>query len=93
MARIYCQSRSERNITMIADGLSIEHAGALLAQYGMGWQVTKKGRASDMIGPLELGFYFSDGKLACTMWVDPVPTPRNEPKFTPAKGPIPGLHA
>lgn len=93
MARIYSQSRSEPNMTVIADGVTISQGVDILSRYAVGWTVTKKGRAAAQIAPMEVGFYFSDGKLACTMWVDPLPTPKGEPKFAPAVGEIPGLTA
>lgn len=91
MPRIYAQTRSQRNIKMIHPCITMAAAANLIARYVIAWEESKPGRCAKRIDGLEIGFYFSDGKLSSTIWVDPVPTPANEPKFTPAKGEVPGL--
>ena len=91
MPRVYSQTRNDRNMLVIADNLSLDACRHVVANYAAGWVRTKPGRTAKGLGGLEIGFYFSDGKLACLMWVDPLPAPVGENKFQPAKGEVPGL--
>jgi hypothetical protein len=91
MARAYSQNRSDKHISVICDNYPDTVCAGLIIKYGVSWRATKKGRTTKWLDGLELGFYYSDGKLAHTMWIERVPTPANEPKFAPAVGVIPGL--
>lgn len=92
MAHLYSQTRNERIINLIAGGIAMEGAKHLMGQYAYQWRMTKPGRTAKALGAHEVGCYYSDGKLAALLWVDPCPAPVGEPKLSPATGPVPGLH-
>jgi hypothetical protein len=91
MPRVYSQARKEKHIVVIADNVSVMQGQCILATYVNQWKASKKGRSIKVTGGTDLSLMFSDGKLAATMWIDHLPTPEGENKFTAAVGPIPGL--
>ena len=93
MPRVYTQARNDKSICMIADELSVNDCRAKIAQIGLDWIATKRGRSANTLGPEDMALYYSDGKLAVHLWFDTIPTPADEPKFALAVGEIPGLGA
>jgi hypothetical protein len=91
MAQVYAQAQREKNIAVITGSLATNACRQIILQHVGGWMNSKKGRKAKDISYLETAFYYSDGKLACTMWIETLPPPANEPKFAPAVGAIPGL--
>lgn len=91
MPRVYSQARRDNDMPVIANNLSLDACRQVVAKYAFEWIRTKPGRTAKGLGALEMGFYYSDGKLACLMWIDPLPAPVGENKFQPATGEVPGL--
>lgn len=91
MPRIYCQGHKEKHISMIGEGNSATVCRGFIAKQALDWVNSKRGRTARPLHSDEMAFYFSDGKLAATVWVDFVPTPEGEPQLAPAVGEVPGL--
>ena len=91
MPHVYSQSSKSRVIDVIAADVTMAQAQFVIARNAQHWAATKPGRKAAGLDGMEVGFYFSDGKLAATMWIDAYPTPAGEPKLTAATGEIPGL--
>lgn len=91
MPQVFSQGRAERHISVTSRIVTEERARQIIAGHSMSWTTTKKGRTAKKISADEVGFYFSDGKLAGSMWVEHLPIPAGEAKFAPAVGAIPGL--
>lgn len=91
MPCIYSQRREDKHITMIGRANHVQTCKDYIGKYAMDWVKSKPGRKVEPLGSLEIGFLFSSGKLAATMWVETVVPPAGENPFTPATGEIPGL--
>lgn len=91
MPRVYSQRREDRAMTMIAESPDQQALLKVMAHYAKDWVHSKPGRKIKAMGSMELGFMFSSGKMAASMWLEMLPAPKGENPFTPATGPIPGL--
>lgn len=91
MPNVYSQRRNDPVIVLIAEGGCMEGCREYIADTAKAWIRSKPGRTAKQISGLELGLMFSDGKMACSLWVEPFPVPAGETPLTPATGPVPGL--
>jgi hypothetical protein len=78
-------------MVVIADNIEAAACRSIIAIYASRWVQTKEGRKAKPLDEFEMGLYYSDGKLAVLMWIDPFPAPVGESKFAPASGEVPGL--
>ena len=91
MPNLMTASIADRNVMVLMRAVTEEECRAAIKSYSASWRATKRGRNARAIDGMEMGFYYTDGKLAATMWIDMYPPPPGEPRFHPAKGAIPGL--
>lgn len=80
-------------MTVIANNMGLQACRDLIAAHAVDWINSRSGRCAKPLSGVEIGFYSANGKMACTMWIDPYPEPVGANKFQPANGGIPGLNS
>lgn len=80
---VYGQNRGEKP-KAIRPVKDMESAEAFLDSICEAWHAVKPGRKSAKDG-CDRFLYFSDGKLAAMLWVNPILTPPQEPDMQPRR--------